>query len=794
MIGEMLYTSATAGLFPGSRGFCTVAATAGLSKSLIAKLETLSTYPFAFAFNGPDAGKNPAAFRYARVRVGDKTHPVLSRIVPVAADYSGRSNYLAHHLILNPKKLPDAGPAWLARQPGVFQTSWNGDPRELPARQLPDGAQRPGVCHAWQSAAGDAGWGGLLARVVDQPGRQAAVVAYPSGTDVLPLFDQAIALLPAAQRWRATFDTYHQADAAGSGAVLRGVLLGTPAASGLKPGRSTVDLDQPAPPADDRFTRAARDGAFVKPEPVAVDPADVPPPIPSGAEDVAAALTAANRRRGAYDLADGIDPGFAGAGSLVLENGASRPSRRKWIVVAASVAAVLLIGSTISLLALSSGDAENGFSPVEAAGEDEADANNAAADGKADPEAAKKAQEKELAAAEAAAEAEAEAKAKAKAKAEAEAKALAEAQGQAEALADAKSETEVKSEAKNLDTPNAKAEDETKANTAAELQVVLKIRDPEIIERDSNFRKSAAARLGVETSERLLLFLKGTGETLTIKLILDKDQHYSLQKMKEGELQSGTKSVVLQKKNADPTEASGENIQPILEIFLTPSAKNATEMYAEAIPGTNLEGVVRFELIGREGESKIVYVSPTAEKNFEAQVVGVEGGVPIESELVVSDSEWIGAWIEGKNGMTELTDGVEFQPWDALPQNGVKVEMRDGVRPVISWSDEKNMQFIQRWINPSGAWEGKNFAKWYKLTDYESPKDARESIGNKSKKNEKKKKAKQRHKELAADYQKLKNSITLPFFELRKYDNTGVLLERERYTWKAPTDEWTEFE
>ena len=48
MSHEIIYTSAPQGLKPGSHGFCTVAATAGIAKNLLERLESLSGYRHAF--------------------------------------------------------------------------------------------------------------------------------------------------------------------------------------------------------------------------------------------------------------------------------------------------------------------------------------------------------------------------------------------------------------------------------------------------------------------------------------------------------------------------------------------------------------------------------------------------------------------------------------------------------------------------------------------------------------------------------------------------------------------------
>ena len=58
---ELIYTSAPKGLATGSRGFCTVAATAELPNSLAKKLEGLSGYNHLF---DPGDSRNPVNYSF----------------------------------------------------------------------------------------------------------------------------------------------------------------------------------------------------------------------------------------------------------------------------------------------------------------------------------------------------------------------------------------------------------------------------------------------------------------------------------------------------------------------------------------------------------------------------------------------------------------------------------------------------------------------------------------------------------------------------------------------------------
>lgn len=77
----------------------------------------------------------------------------------------------------------------------------------MPTRAVPVGDRPPAVCHAWKAATGDAGWAGVLAEAfLADPSRPAYLIV-PAGLDMRPLYEEAIALLPADRRWGVTFST-----------------------------------------------------------------------------------------------------------------------------------------------------------------------------------------------------------------------------------------------------------------------------------------------------------------------------------------------------------------------------------------------------------------------------------------------------------------------------------------------------------------------------------------------------------------------------------------------------------
>ncbi len=208
---ELLYTSAPQGLKQGSRGFATVLCTSGLPSNLAARLEGLSGYRHVFAPNHADASKNPICYSHMRFVMGGKSISIVSRISDYGIDYSQRTNKLAHHIVLDTSEQPAAGPAWLLSQPAFMRTTWDGSCQIIPqGPTIPQADQSPGICHTWEKVMGDAGWGGVVADAFLSTNPKPTWIVYKleqSGL-LLKLLDESIALLPAPERWRATFSTY----------------------------------------------------------------------------------------------------------------------------------------------------------------------------------------------------------------------------------------------------------------------------------------------------------------------------------------------------------------------------------------------------------------------------------------------------------------------------------------------------------------------------------------------------------------------------------------------------------
>ena len=261
MVHELFYTSAERGLELGTSGFCTVARTRGLPKRLERLLHGLSVYKWDLR-----SGHNPVVYMYTRANLDGQSLFIVSRVAPAPADYSGRSNYFAHHVVLTASELPQAGPVWLMRQPGFLEQQWDGQVRELDrGRAVPQGNVQPRRCTTWERVTGDAGWAGLLLKYVSENPTAPVYLIADDSLPILDLLDEVIALLPIEKRWQVTFTTrYIQLP----GEVSCSVRVVSPGSEKFAEAKASPRKVDPTAlrghkPADDPYTEAARLGQTV---------------------------------------------------------------------------------------------------------------------------------------------------------------------------------------------------------------------------------------------------------------------------------------------------------------------------------------------------------------------------------------------------------------------------------------------------------------------------------------------------------------------------------------------------
>ena len=134
---QLVFTSAARLLdVTAAPGYGVVARTAGMSKALSDKLITIS----GFKERGVSGIVGPQ-YSYRRIEHRGNACHVLTVAQSAGSDYSGRSCYIAHHLVLtadevaamrhNSKRPTPAGIIHALEQSGFWMKTWEGEPREL---------------------------------------------------------------------------------------------------------------------------------------------------------------------------------------------------------------------------------------------------------------------------------------------------------------------------------------------------------------------------------------------------------------------------------------------------------------------------------------------------------------------------------------------------------------------------------------------------------------------------------------------------------------------------------------
>ena len=250
---ELCYTSLPQGLDPGTSGYTTVGRSKGMARGLadiaagFNRYEAIDSNPLAFK-------SNPVNYSHLVKDISGRRVHVISRIGACEPDYSGRTNFLAHHVLLAADEVGGcpAGPAALAGTPGVLMSRWTGEAREMDPRALPSVAAGGPSNTAIVGAGLAPEWADALADRLRDPTVK-TVLIYPPQMDILGIVADALSQLTPADRWRATFATYatKQFPPAVVECRLRCVPAGTPYAQELaaRGGADVFDLAKnPAPP------------------------------------------------------------------------------------------------------------------------------------------------------------------------------------------------------------------------------------------------------------------------------------------------------------------------------------------------------------------------------------------------------------------------------------------------------------------------------------------------------------------------------------------------------------------
>lgn len=241
---------------------------------LIGPLENLSAYR-----NQEGDGPSPVNFMHVQMKVAGRPVNILSRIGAAAPDHTGRTNKIAHHVLVSPSDFVVGGPAAVLRQPGFTVDAWDRVVRKIPeGKSIPTVDSPPRVAQTWAAQAGDAGWAGYVASIFDSqpPGLPVYLLHRPEQNAVLlEMIDEAICILPESIRWNATFSTYTGELPPGVTCRLRCVMAGSPEAAARPAAAMMIDLTSStlgAPPPE-RYVDAARAGILLPIESTTASPA-----------------------------------------------------------------------------------------------------------------------------------------------------------------------------------------------------------------------------------------------------------------------------------------------------------------------------------------------------------------------------------------------------------------------------------------------------------------------------------------------------------------------------------------
>ena len=244
MAQQLIFTSTPQGLEPGRSGYCTVARHKDIRHRLVRELERFSVYDF-----GQQVGGNKAEiFTYRKITLGSEEFYVLTKICDAGLDYTNRTNYIAHHLILDGFEIATCpSPAEIFLNWNGWKTKWEEGPRYLtPAEEVSlSGFKSKGLvpCKNWLSFTNDPGNASSL--VSASMVKPIVLENTPNRTEhLLQLFAESCALLKISlDSWDFPFTTFLQGNDDPKSFAWLGV-EGQPAGERLKQGglRNYIDL------------------------------------------------------------------------------------------------------------------------------------------------------------------------------------------------------------------------------------------------------------------------------------------------------------------------------------------------------------------------------------------------------------------------------------------------------------------------------------------------------------------------------------------------------------------------
>ncbi len=207
MAQQLVYTSAAKLLDAGRSGFGTVARSKALSPLVVSAIERVSQFA---NLRGTD--RTRVIFVHRRIIAANNRLHVLSRITDAGADYTGRTNHIAHHLIVSQEEMARAAACGLSPADIILQfpwlDRWEGAarffaPSDDVAIETFQPLGRESARREWSRVTGNPAHARLLAW--DGASRN-GVLLVPQSVKPIPLLAEALAEL-GTQSWSRTFTT-----------------------------------------------------------------------------------------------------------------------------------------------------------------------------------------------------------------------------------------------------------------------------------------------------------------------------------------------------------------------------------------------------------------------------------------------------------------------------------------------------------------------------------------------------------------------------------------------------------
>jgi hypothetical protein len=208
MAQQLVYTSAGKLLDAGRSGFGTVARSKSLSPLLVSAIERVSQFA-----NIRGTERSRVIFVHRRIVAANNRVHLISRIADAGADYTGRTNHIAHHLIVSQEEMNGAAARGITPADVLMQfpwlPRWEGAPKffgpeeDVPLERVIQPSGGISARAAWTRLTGNPSHARLLAW--DGAPRN-GVLLVPRGADPLALLAEALAEF-GPQSWSRTFTT-----------------------------------------------------------------------------------------------------------------------------------------------------------------------------------------------------------------------------------------------------------------------------------------------------------------------------------------------------------------------------------------------------------------------------------------------------------------------------------------------------------------------------------------------------------------------------------------------------------